>query len=97
MQATGNNVIDQFIIESALISPVNKIIEKLQAGHFRDCDIKWLNTKLENFTKFACQTLGIEVSTASIFETEKETVMNKFVSDRYIKRFTTLLEYFVTI
>ena len=97
MQATGNNAIDQFIIETSLVSPVNKIIEKLQNGNFRDCDIKWLNTKLENFTKFACQTLQIQISTSSIFEAEKEMVMNEFVTDRFIKRFTTLLEYFVTI
>ena len=97
MRATGNKALDQFIIEMSLVAPVNTIIEKLRNGNFRDCDIKWLNSKLENFTKFACQTLEIEISTSGIFETEKETVMNKFVTDRFIKRFTTLLEYFATI
>lgn len=54
MKATNNQVIDQFIIEASLIDPISKIVNQLNNGEFRDCDIKWLDAKLEKFTKFAC-------------------------------------------
>lgn len=59
MRTTNNPVIDQFIIEASIIDPISKIVIQLNNGEFRDCDIKWLDAKLERFTKFACETLGI--------------------------------------
>jgi hypothetical protein len=97
MKATHNPVINQFIIEASLINPVSKIINQLNNGEFRDCDIKWLDNKLENFTKFACETLGISVLTPSGIGSEKYTLLNDYVKNKYIKHFNTLLDYFKSI
>jgi len=97
MKATNNPVIDQFIIEVSLINPISKIVNQLNNGEFRDCDIKWLDTKLENFTKFACETLGISALMPSQVESEKHTLLNDYVKNQYVKRFNTLLEYFKSI
>ena len=59
MKATNNTAIDQFIIEVSLIDPITKIINQLNNGEFRDCDIKWLDIKLENFVVFAAKRIQI--------------------------------------
>ena len=94
MKATNNPVIDQFIIEATLIDPISKIVNQLNNGEFRDCDIKWLDAKLEKFTKFACETLGIKGMMPSDVNREKFTLLNDYVKNQYINRFSTLLGYF---
>lgn len=91
-----NPVIDQFIIEAYLIYPVSKIVNQIKSREFRDCDINWLDAKLENFTKFACKTLAISLPTAIDFEKEGVT-LNDYVLNQYLKRFSILLEYFKTV
>lgn len=61
MKTTNNLIIDQFIIETTLVNPLEKIVNQLKNHEFRDCDIKWLDSKLEKFTELACETLGINV------------------------------------
>jgi len=94
MTTTNNKAIDQFIIEATLISPVSKIVSQLKNGEFRDCDIKWLDTKLENFTKFALETLGIKGLMLSDVNSEKYATLNDYVKNQYLTRFETLLSYF---
>jgi hypothetical protein len=97
MKATNNPRIDQFIIETCLINPVSKIVNQLKNGEFRDCDIKWLDNKLEKFTKFACETLGINGLMPSDVNGDKFTLLNDYVKNQYINRFNTLLEYFKSL
>lgn len=94
MKATNNKVIDQFIIEASLIDPISKIINQLNNGEFRDCDIKWLDAKIEKFTKFACETLGINGMMASDVNSGQFTLLNDYVKNQYVNRFSTLLGYF---
>jgi hypothetical protein len=94
MKATNSPAIDQFIIEATLIDPISKIVNQLNNGEFRDCDIKWLDAKLEKFTKFACETLGINGMMPSDVNREKFTLLNDYVKNQYINRFSTLLGYF---
>lgn len=97
MKSTNTPVIDQFIIEVSLVEPVSKIIDQLKNGEFRDCDIKWLDAKLEKFTEFACKTLGINAIMPSQVESEKATTLNNYVVTQYLTRFNTLLQYFKSI
>lgn len=92
-QVTGLNqdVVDQFILEVSLVRPIEKIIGKLMSGDFRDCDIAWLDKKLEDFTVFACKTLGFE---AHIPAPEKGRILNDYTKKQYVDRFSTLLNYF---
>ncbi len=94
---TNNEQINQFIIEASLVSPIAKIINQLSNGEFRDCDIKWLDAKLEKFTEFACKTLDINAITPSGVNSDKSTSLNDYVKNQYITRFTILLSYFKTI
>jgi hypothetical protein len=96
MKATNNAAIDQFIIEVSLIDPITKIINQLNKGEFRDCDIKWLDTKLENFVDFAAKTLGIN-AVAQQRESVKPVYMNSYAIEYYGKYFNQLLNYFKTI
>jgi len=91
MKATNNQVIDQFIIEVSLIAPIEKIINQLNKGEFRDCDIKWLDTKLENFIEFAAKTLGITAIKPSQVGKDR---LNDYVLNQYLEKFKTLLNYF---
>jgi hypothetical protein len=95
MKATNNPAIDQFIIEVALIEPIEKIINLLDNRELRDCDIKWLDKKLENFIEFAAKTLGITAIMPS--QRERFTVLNNYVRNQYKKKFCTLLNYFKTL
>lgn len=84
---------EQFIIEMTLVDPVTKILSKLVKDEFRDCDCKWLDSRLEHFVKIACELQGIK----GIIQADTTTVLNDFTKFQYIKRFTTLLDYFRTL
>ena len=94
MKATNNSVIDQFIIETSLINPIEKIISQLKNGEFRDCDIKWLDSKLEIFISFAAKTLGISGTLPSELHSEKFVILNNYALVYYKDKFNTLLNYF---
>ena len=96
MKATNNSVIDQFIIETSLINPIEKIISQLKNGEFRDCDIKWLDSKLENFIEFAAKTLGINAIMPNKLDSETFTILNNYALKYYKDKFNTLLNYFKT-
>lgn len=97
MKATSNEQINQFIIEASLISPIEKIIDQLNNGEFRDCDIKWLDSKLEGFIEFAGKTLGINCIMPQS-ESVKPAHANIGYSFNYYKKyFTQLLDYFKTL
>ena len=83
----------KFIIETVLIDPIPKIISQIENGEMRDCDIKWIDSKLEKFTSFAAETLGIKITIGSDNQ-EKFQQMNEYVRVYYVKKFTTLLNYF---
>ena len=94
MKATNNLVIDKFIIENSLITPIEKIISQLKNGEFRDCDIKWLDSKLENFTVFAAKTLKINAIKKSNLHPETFTFLNDYALIYYKDKFNVLLNYF---
>lgn len=94
MKATNNAAIDQFIIDVTLIEPVTKIICQLENRKFRDCDIKWLDSKLENFTKLACQTLDLNILVPSQIGAQPYPTLNDYNRDKYLRHFNTLLNYF---
>jgi hypothetical protein len=94
MTATNKEVMEKFIIEMTLISPIENILLKLKSKNFRDCDIKWLDEKLEGFIKFAGQTLKLNINTPSQIFSAKNTVLNEYVTNQYINRFEILLKYF---
>lgn len=86
-----NDVIDQLIIQVTLIDPITDILNKLKATEFRDCDIKWLNEKLNKFTTFAAETLGYN---NHLFPELDYPYLNDLVKDKFTEYFTTLLSYF---
>ena len=96
MKATNNAAIDQFIIEMSLITPIEKILLQLKNGDFRDCDIKWLDSKLENFIEFAAKTIGINAIMPNKLESETFTILNNYALRYYKDKFSTLLNYFKT-
>lgn len=96
MKSTNNKAIDQFIIETTLINPIEKIILQLENREFRDCDIKWLDSKLENFILFAAKTLGINAIPQLELHSEKFVFLNNYVLSYYKEKFNTLLNYFKT-
>lgn len=89
---TANETINQFIIETTLVDPIQKIVNQLKGGSFRDCDIKWLDNKMEGFIKFAAETLGMSLPT----QVERETFLmfNAHVKIYYTEKFIALLNYF---
>ena len=95
MKATNNTAIDQFIIEVSLIDPVNKILDQLKNGEFRDCDIKWLDKILEGFVEFSAKTLNINGGMPQR-ESIKPAYMNSYAIEYYSKYFNHLLNYFKT-
>lgn len=88
------SAINDFMINTVLINPIKDIVLKLENREFRDCDIKWLNQKLENFTKFACETLGKKIESG--LQNESFPFMNENVRVKYLGYFNTLLNYFKT-
>lgn len=93
-ETAKTEIVDSFIIEMTLISPISDIVTKLNNGNFRDCDIKWLDSKLEKFMKIACDTMGMSAIVPSQMESEPFKVLNKHNIDRYLKYFNGLLDYF---
>lgn len=85
--------VDQFILEMTLIDPIEKIISKLHNHEFRDCDIKWLDNKLECFIEFAAETLNLKIS-AHVKSESTGHIMNDYVRKSFIDKFTNLLNYF---
>lgn len=94
MKTNAPDEINRFIIDAVLVSPINSIIIKLENRDFRDCDIKWLNSKLEHLTKFACETLNETVVIPSQTPLETNTILNECAYNTYLKYFKTLLSYF---
>jgi len=93
MNTTANNLaIQQFIIETVLINPVKDIVSKLENKEFRDCDIKWLNDKLYNFTNFAAETLGKKFGRIDLVN--NDGLLNEYKTNEFLKAFRTLLNYF---
>lgn len=93
MNTQANNpAIQKFIIETVLINPVKDIISKLENREFRDCDLKWLNDKLYNFTNFAAETLGKNFGKSELVN--NDSILNEYVRNRFLKAFRTLLSYF---
>ena len=96
MKATNNTQINQFIIETTLINPIEKIILQLKNGEFRDCDIKWLDIKLEKFIEFAAKTLGINAVMPNSLQPETFVILNNYALEYYKNKFNTLFNYFKT-
>lgn len=86
----------QFIIDTVLIDPITKIITQIENGEMRDCDIKWLDSKLEKFIAFAAETLGMKITLGSDIH-EKFNHMNEYVKGYYVGKLTTLLNYFKSL
>lgn len=82
--------INNFIFETAVISPISDIIVKLENKEFRDCDVNWLNGKLKAYTDLALQTLGKQIEVGEAVG----GTMNEHNRNRFISYFTTLLDYF---
>ena len=87
-----NEAINRFIIEAVLIDPINDIIFKLENKEFRDGDIRWLNNKLYKYTAVAAETMGIKFPEIELIS--NDGVLNDYTTARFIKAFTTLLNYF---
>lgn len=96
MATEQENIVNQFIIETALVSPIKFILSKLDNDEFRDCDIKWLDTKLELFINFTCKTLNLP-DVVMRNDNLKPIYMNSYAKDYYSKYFNTLLRYFANI
>ena len=69
---------------------------QLNTKEIRDCDIKWLDTKLNNFILFAAQTLNINCVISDV-EKNKCSVMNEYAYNYYTEKFTKLLAYFKSV
>ena len=93
-QIANNDVLNSFIIHAKLIYPVEKIVRQLKNGEFLSTDIKWLNNKLQDFTKIACETLGINPALLNNSQIDQFDSMNDYVTGKYVKYFTGLLAYF---
>jgi len=90
----NSEIVNDFIIRQTLVRPIEDILNKLDNGDFRDCDIKWLDAKLEKFMAFAAETLRLP----KVPNVPKEDfqIMNSYVYNYYSKYFTGLLNYFKT-
>ena len=88
-----NESIDKFILQATLIDPISDIITKLENKEFRDCDIKWLNEKLNKFTVFALETLGKNFS-ENDYLLNNDNILNKYKINSFLKAFRTLFFYF---
>lgn len=85
-------VVSNFIVDMMILTPVKDIISKLETGNFRDCDVKWLNDRLNHFVKLSLETLGRE----NVIVGEITGSMNEYNNVKFIKYFKTILKYFVT-
>jgi hypothetical protein len=86
--------IDQFIIDTLVINPIKDIIDKITKQEFRDCDIKWLDERLEQFTIIGGETIYVKIH--NDLKNTDFTVLNKYVYNYYCEKFNILLEYFKT-
>jgi hypothetical protein len=87
--------VNSFIIDTVLINPIKDIVGKLESGDFRDCDIVWLNKKLDKYVIFAAETFGIkDIITPDSVLSKGFNIMNSYVAGYYFEKFNTLLEYF---
>ena len=86
----SKDLIDNFIIDTMLIDPIRDIITKLENNNFRDCDITWLNNKLDTFTNIALETMGKRINIPTL----KYTVLNDYVQSTFLRYFNVLLDYF---
>jgi hypothetical protein len=98
MENTANNtqVINNFMIDELLISPLTKIVNGLKSSEYRDCDIQWLDSKLIMFMDLAAETIGIRVKGISVPKRNKKTTLNTVVKADLINKFELLLNYFKT-
>jgi hypothetical protein len=93
MKNLNNKAINSFIIEVKLVSPIEKILKQLNDGEFRDCDINWLDNKLECFVEFAAKTLNVN-GVMPQRESVKPAHMNDYAVKYYNNYFCKLLSYF---
>jgi hypothetical protein len=91
---TENDVVNKFIIDELLCDPIKSIIEGLKNGEYRDIDINYLDSKLEHFTAVACKMLNIDFSGSVIENDRIGVILNDYIKNQYIERFTTILRYF---
>jgi len=96
-ESTGldKGMVDDFIFEMTLINPIEKIIAKLKNKDYRDCDVTWLDSKLDKFIRFAAETFGMKMPAQ--IERKPFPVLNDHNYKYYIEKFTTLLNYFKTL
>lgn len=94
MTVSKQSVLNDFIIEIQLVAPITKIVSQLNNNEFRDCDIKWLDSKLSSFIEIAATTLSIPTATVLQSETIKPKYMGGYAIQYYSKYFKTLLDYF---
>lgn len=91
--SSGNCHIDSFIINTLVLYPIAEIINNLNIGAYRDCDIKWLDKKLETYANLACSAIGANVC-AIISDENKLTTLNQYAKDKYISYFSTIFDFF---
>lgn len=95
---------NEFVYKVMIIDPLLDIISKLEKGEFRDCDMKWLNANLNKYVDIALCSInngqkystlinGVNLNNGLI----RESVLNEFNKERFIKAFKILLEYFRSI
>ena len=88
------NLINQFIIDTTIIHPLEKIISEFDNKNIRDCDIDWLNKQLDKFTELAAKSLFLDFETIST--SNDNTILTDFWRKKYYYYFTTLLNFFKT-
>ena len=91
---TENDVVNKFIIDVTLIDPIKSTIDGLKNGKYRNIDINYLDKKLEHFTTVACKMLNIDFSGSVIENDRSGVILNDYIKNQYIERFTVLLLYF---
>lgn len=92
-QIDNNEVLQNFMIETMLINPVQNIVHKLTENKFRDCDIKWLNEQLKKYSALALEILGKPFVGFTDLEFD---VLNLYVKNKFLEYFNNLLNFFKT-
>lgn len=85
----------EFFIEMMTVYPIEKIITQLENREFRDCDIKWLNKKLNTYTGVALEIMGKEIKLGEAVS--ENGIMNDNVYGTFLKYFKTLHKFFKSI
>ena len=91
----NESLINDFIIDTVLIEPIEKIIYNFENQNFRDCDIDWLNQQLEKFTSVTCKLLQRDEIFLNQINGYK--TLNPFLIEKYTNYFNILLNYFKTL